>query len=362
MNSFVHTTDLRDIGGTAWALFLEKAIEKRWANFSSFSWNTEEDLVISSLNGLFNNVIYSNEELGRVKVAILEAEYYLLFVFRNYFGNDINLHICSGNNFKDQQVILEDIKSCIPEMGIKDEIIPIKFWAKGEYGPMSFERNIVVPSWDDIKLNYNFESRMNLEFLFNEFKPAFGGQLILWSGLPGTGKTYALRALLKQWREWCRVNYIVDPEKFFGESDYMISTLLDSTSSKKEEVNKWSLFIFEDTGELIMADAKERVGQGLSRLLNVVDGIIGQGLNVLMLITTNEKIEKLHEAVSRPGRCAANIKFKTLDKSESEEWLKRNGEKSNSVTTSMTLAELYAILNKYRMDSKRSKIIGFMGE
>ena len=41
----------------------------------------------------------------------------------------------------------------------------------------------------------------------------------------------------------------------------------------------------EDTGELLSADARERSGQGLSRFLNVVDGLIGQGLRVLVLVT-----------------------------------------------------------------------------
>jgi hypothetical protein len=53
------------------------------------------------------------------------------------------------------------------------------------------------------------------------------------------------------------------------------------------------------------ADAKEQAGQGLSRFLNVVDSIIGQGLRVLILVTTNEPLRRLHPAVSRPGRCAA---------------------------------------------------------
>ena len=36
--------------------------------------------------------------------------------------------------------------------------------------------------------------------------------------------------------------------------------------------------MLEDTGELLDPDAKTVIGQGLSRFLNVVDGLIGQGL------------------------------------------------------------------------------------
>ena len=67
------------------------------------------------------------------------------------------------------------------------------------------------------------------------------------------------------------------------------------------------------------------IGQGLSRFLNVVDGLIGQGLRVLMLVTTNEPIGKLHPAVARPGRCAANIEFAPLEPEESAQWFARRG-------------------------------------
>ena len=53
----------------------------------------------------------------------------------------------------------------------------------------------------------------------------------------------------------------------------------------------WRLLVLEDTGELLSADARDRAGQGLSRFLNVVDGLIGQGLRVLVLVTTNERSE-----------------------------------------------------------------------
>ena len=74
----------------------------------------------------------------------------------------------------------------------------------------------------------------------------------------------------------------------------------------------WRLLVLEDTGELLTPDAKTVIGQGLSRFLNVVDGLIGQGLRVLVLVTTNEEIRKLHPAVARPGRCAANVSFGSL--------------------------------------------------
>ena len=101
--------------------------------------------------------------------------------------------------------------------------------------------------------------------------------------------------------------------------------------------------MLEDTGELLRPDAKSIIGQGLSRFLNVVDGLIGQGLRVLVLVTTNERIETLHPAVARPGRCAANIEFDPLGEDEATAWLERHGVEAG-VGAPRILASLYAQL------------------
>ena len=84
------------------------------------------------------------------------------------------------------------------------------------------------------------------------------------------------------------------------------------------------------------------IGQGLSRFLNVVDGMIGQGLRVLVLVTANEEIKTLHPAVARPGRCAANVTFRPLSADESSSWLVRHGAEAE-VQSPTTLASLYAL-------------------
>jgi hypothetical protein len=84
-------------------------------------------------------------------------------------------------------------------------------------------------------------------------------------------------------------------------------------------------------------------GQGLSRFLNVVDGLIGQGLRILVLVTTNEELRRLHPAVARPGRCAANVQFTPLAAHEAEEWLRAPGV-AGETDGRRTLASLYAQL------------------
>ena len=100
------------------------------------------------------------------------------------------------------------------------------------------------------------------------------------------------------------------------------------------------------------------IGQGLSRFLNLVDGLIGQGLRVLVLVTTNEEIRRLHPAVARPGRCAANIEFSPLSGEEAAEWLARHGVDDRS-DGPRTLASLYARLEG--RDPEELALVGFAG-
>jgi hypothetical protein len=104
---------------------------------------------------------------------------------------------------------------------------------------------------------------------------------------------------------------------------------------------KWKIILLEDAGELFGVDAKEKMGQGLAQLLNLTDGMLGQGLKLVFIVTTNETIEKLHPAVSRPGRCAVRQVFQALSKEEANNWLKAH-KVEDEVTEASTIAKLYA--------------------
>jgi Domain of unknown function (DUF5925)/ATPase family associated with various cellular activities (AAA) len=277
-----------------------------------------------------------------------------------------------------------------PEPTARQEV-PVVFWTYSAHGPMPSVRTIAVPEWAEIRENYPRSTQGQLQAIMRDFRPAHGGQLVLWHGEVGTGKTFALRALAWEWREWCQIHYVVDPDTFFGQhADYLMTVLLqsggigehvgmmmtmhggmtggwtsyapnvvefeddleDDEEAGFEEVaaalggdrgKHWRLLVLEDTGELLRPDAKSIIGQGLSRFLNVVDGLIGQGLRVLVLVTTNERIETLHPAVARPGRCAADIEFEPLSEQEAAAWLDRHGAKVGDAAPRI-LASLYAQL------------------
>jgi hypothetical protein len=266
------------------------------------------------------------------------------------FGSDcIGCILCTGGHVfalvgaRDLPVVTEALDwlaEQFPERVAEESSLPVTFWSVGDHGGGSLSRNLEVPRWEEIADNYPAQVAGQLEKLMaTSFDPGDGGKLILWHGPPGTGKTHALRALGREWCEWCELHYVTDPEQFFGgRANYMINVMLRGPG---ENEDAWRLLVFEDTGELLAADAKERTGQGLSRLLNLVDGVIGQGLRVLVLVTTNEELKHLHPAVARPGRCAAKVEFLPFRADEARAWLARH-EAADADCGGGTLAELYA--------------------
>jgi len=214
-----------------------------------------------------------------------------------------------------------------------EERIKVAFWMQSTRGGAVRRREIEAPSLSQIAGNYAAGVRDALERLVGLRAPE-RGRLILWRGEPGTGKSHALRALAREWSSWCEAHFIMDPQDLFGRGGaYMLDVL---TWSKDEEA--WRLLVLEDAGELIAAGTAH--SQALSRLLNVADGVLGQGTRTLVLITTNEPLKALHPATRRPGRCLADIEFAELSVEEANAWLERRGI-DRRVSAPTPVAELY---------------------
>jgi len=231
-----------------------------------------------------------------------------------------------------------------------DEAVSMGFWYIASHGPQRNPRPITAQPWAEIRGNYARSAATRFDRLARVDRDSVRGRLLLLYGPPGTGKTTVLRALAREWREWCEFDCVLDPEVLFSSPAYLMQVALDSAGDcscpdKKHE--KWRLLLLEDCDELIRGEAKQYTGQALSRLLNLTDGLLGQGRKVLVAITTNEDLAKLHPAVVRPGRCLARIEVPALPFGEAETWL---GTSVGIPADGATLAELYALRDGLDVD------------
>ena len=369
----LNLTDCYGSGGATSGLFVSRLLDEGKSEVLNEEWSTSAQ----STDELGSPILRSVESAAERALFELDGT----LVHLTLAGGRMYAAV-AGETKAGVNDVLDSLRQTFPPPDPSStHEVTVTFWTYSPHGPQPSWRTIAVPEWNEIELNYAGVTRGQLAHMMRGFQPAHGGQLLLWHGKAGTGKTFGLRALAWEWRDWCDFHYIVDPDSFFGEhADYLMSVLLmpvhqmgprafvrpggiislgDPESDEEKGGKPWRVLILEDTGELLTPDAKTMIGQGLSRFLNVVDGLIGQGLRVLVLVTTNEPIRTLHPAVARPGRCAANIEFEPLSVAEANEWLERH-DHEEEVDSPIPLASLYAILEGQEV-VEASQAAGFAG-
>lgn len=143
------------------------------------------------------------------------------------------------------------------------------------------------------------------------------GRIVVLDGVPGTGKTYLVRAMVHDVRD---TMFIVMPqgmvEALVGPSMIPLLLSLRAGNSKSRIV-----FILEDADDALVPRDGGNVHL-ISALLNFGDGFLGQALDVRIIATTNQPADKIDPAVKRPGRLIEHIHVGPLSQQEAQQVLR----------------------------------------
>jgi len=216
---------------------------------------------------------------------------------------------------------------------------------KSEHGHMDTEEyDLYVPPME-LELNYGSEFIKVHDVIVKKLNENNGKGIILLHGDPGTGKTSYIKYL----------STLIKEKDILFIPPSMAEMLSEPSIIPFLMEHKNAILVIEDAERVISDREGNGSPAGVSNILNLTDGILGDCLSIQIVATFNMKREKIDQALLRKGRLIAEHKFSKLTIEESNSLLKHL-EKDHEVTEGMTLADIYNIDVELFKTINKSKI------
>jgi len=202
----------------------------------------------------------------------------------------------------------------------------------------------------NIELNYGKKFRKIHNLIIERLNTKNSGGIILFHGDPGTGKTTYIKLLTS----------LIETKDVIFISPSTAEALSDPSIIPFLVEHKDSILIIED-GEKVISDREFGNGSSVavSNILNLTDGILGDCLNIQIIVTFNMNKEKIDKALLRKGRLIAEHKFVNLTINETNILLKHIG-KDKTSDKGLSLADIYNIDTDLIVEDDKRKKIGLM--
>jgi SpoVK/Ycf46/Vps4 family AAA+-type ATPase len=257
---------------------------------------------------------------------------------------NILFYYSTTNGSITNQINFDNIKKYIVEKN-KQNISLIKT----QMGHLDIEDfDLKIPKID-LKLNYGEDFLKVHDTILNSLNEENGKGIVLLHGEPGTGKTTYIKYL---------TGLIKNKEIIFVPPS-MAESLSDPNIVPFLMEYRNSILIIEDAEKVISDRRTNGSSAGVSNILNITDGILGDCLNIQIIATFNMSKEKIDNALLRKGRLIAEHRFDKLNVDNSNMLLKHLN-KSYETNQNMSLADIYNVDVELFKSEDNSGKIGFM--
>jgi len=161
--------------------------------------------------------------------------------------------------------------------------------------------------------------------------------VMLLLGPPGTGKTSFIRRLIRAMNFETWITY--DPDVQQSESFFMRfakPTAEDRYGDDSDDTSP-RLLVMEDADTML--EARGDGNKLMTRILNLADGLVSLPDRKIIFSTNLPGLTSIDDALLRPGRCFAAIRFRHLTKAEASVACQAIGREYTGTSDKVTLAE-----------------------
>jgi SpoVK/Ycf46/Vps4 family AAA+-type ATPase len=199
----------------------------------------------------------------------------------------------------------------------------------------------------ELESNYGSEFVPVSEKIVEELNKNNNRGLVLLHGEPGTGKTTYIKWLVSQIKD---KNVIFVPP-------FLTEAITSPEFIPFLAQNSNSVLVIEDAERVVSERGNGGSAVGVSNILNMTDGIMGDIMKIQIICSFNMNRNKIDSALLRKGRLIAEHKFDALDIEHSNKLLSKLGSKSTT-DKPLTLAQIYNIDEEEYL-APSTKKIGF---
>jgi ATPase family associated with various cellular activities (AAA) len=216
------------------------------------------------------------------------------------FVNNSEIEI--GYVYEDNNPKFEELKSLVSEyIECKKPKEPHFYLIiQGSYG-LELKKFKAKRMLSDVRSHYN-DSFLKVDEKIRKFIGNDQTGLVLLYGKSGTGKTSYIRHLI------CNTD-----KQFIYLPAELVTGLTKPVFLPFLAENPNCVYVIEDCEELLtQRTIHSSTNHALLNLLNISDGLIGDGINIKFICIFNASIKNIDEALMRKGRLMAKYEFKEL--------------------------------------------------